>query len=71
MHTHFGTDMLERLGQEVCGAHPGSNRPIRMLHGLSTYLHQLRVAFEPVLHGLKQFLKLPARDTALFGRRTA
>ena len=42
-----------------------------MLHCLSTYPHNLRVAIQSLLHGFEYRLMLPARDTSFSACRTS
>lgn len=49
MQAHFRPDAGQRLGQKVRRAHPMFERAKRMLYGLSTHTHHLRLAIQPLL----------------------
>lgn len=64
MKAHFGSDLVEGLGQEADGARSGLESPKRVPGGLSSHAHGLGHAVEQRRHGLM----LPALDTPQLGR---
>src|SRR3981081_2024444 len=69
VEAHLGSDLVERPGQEVRGAHPGLECSERVFDGLSSHAHGLGHAVEPGLHPVEHVLILPALDDPPRGRR--
>ena len=67
--SHLGSDLVERPGQEVGGAHPRFEGSERVFDGLSSHAHGLGHAVEPSLHPVEHVLILPALDDPPLGRR--
>ena len=68
MQAHLGAHPVERLGEEVSGAHPRLQRAERVLDRLATDPHHLGRLIQATLHRLKHGLMLPAAHSALWAR---
>src|SRR6266480_7452111 len=65
MQAHLGARRIKRLDKEVGCAHPELNRAERVLNGLSSLAHLLRVAIQSLLHGVDDCVMHPAPDASL------
>jgi hypothetical protein len=60
--SHFGSDLVERPGQEVGGAHPGLEGSERVLDGLPAHEHSIGHPVKPGLHRVEEVFMFPALD---------
>jgi hypothetical protein len=71
MEAHLGSDLLQRLGQEVRTSHPRFESSERVFHGLPAHAHGIRHSVKPGLHCIQDAFVLPALDSLKLFRRAA
>lgn len=68
MQAYFRAHAVERLGEEVGGAHPGLQCAERMLHCLAADAHHFRCLIQAGLHRVKHRLVFSATHSPLRAR---
>src|SRR5262249_46969556 len=65
VEAHLGADPLEGPRQEVGRSHPSFDGAERVLHGLSSNAHNVRLLLQTLLHGIDDGFVLPSFDATL------
>jgi len=60
MQAHFGTDPIQRLGEEMRIAHPGLHGAEGVLDGFPSNPHAFGSKIQALLHGLEHVFVFPA-----------
>ena len=69
--TYLGSDVSERLGEEVGAAHPGLERAEHVFNGSPADAHGIGQLVQSPLHGIDDRFMLPAFDALHLLGRTA